>query len=162
MCAFSLPYLYLFIVARVKGKSSSRENKSLVYMNLHSTVAQKCHGNFNLFTAISIYSWQFQFTHGNFNYCLTVPVPVPVPYCTASQNASISVPHINSSIEATSKSYLLMLLVAVFLFLLKKKQKLWSHTKEHAIYGPSLRFVFCFLTEMKSDRSELIFRLVNA
>ena len=39
-------------------------------MNLHSTVAQKCHGNFNLFTAISIYSWQFQFTHGNFNYCL--------------------------------------------------------------------------------------------
>ena len=122
MCAFSLPYLYLFIVARVKGKSSSRENKSLVYMNLHSTVAQKCHGNFNLFTAISIYSWQFQFTHGNFNYCLTVPVPVP--YCTASQNASISVPHINSSIEATSKSCLLMLLVAVFLFLLKKKAKI--------------------------------------
>ena len=37
-------------------------------------------------------------------------------YCTASQNGSI--PHINPSIEATSKSCLLMLLVAVFLFLL--------------------------------------------
>ena len=57
-----LPYLYLFIVVRVKGKSSSRENKSLVYINLHSTVAQKCHGNFNLFTAV-----YFNFTHGNFN-----------------------------------------------------------------------------------------------
>ena len=38
------------------------------------TVAQKCHGNFNLFTAISIYSrqfqfysQQFQFAHDNFN-----------------------------------------------------------------------------------------------
>ena len=76
-----LPYLYLCIVTRVKGKSFSRENKSLVYVNLHSTVAQKCHdnfnfvhgnfnfthGNFNLFTAISIYSRQFQFAHGNFN-----------------------------------------------------------------------------------------------
>ena len=31
------------------------------------TVAQKCHGNFNLLTAISIYSRQFQFAHGNFN-----------------------------------------------------------------------------------------------
>ena len=37
-------------------------------------MAQKCHGNFNLFTAISILlkaisicSRQFQFTHGNFN-----------------------------------------------------------------------------------------------
>ena len=27
---------------------------------------QFTHGNFKLFTAISIYSWQFQFTHGNF------------------------------------------------------------------------------------------------
>ena len=76
-----LPYLCLCIVTRVKGKSFSRENESLVYVNLHSTVAQKCHdnfnfvhgnfnfthGNFNLFTAISIYSRQFQFTHGNFN-----------------------------------------------------------------------------------------------
>ena len=26
----------------------------------------------------------------------------------------------------------------------KKEQKWWSHTKEHAIYGPSLRFIFCF------------------
>ena len=62
----------------------------------------------------------------------------------------------------------------------KKKQKLWSHTKEHAIYGPGLRLVFCFfmrtvrsqtgtkatrvgsVTEMKLDRSEFIFRSVNA
>ena len=35
---------------------------------LISTVAQKCHGNFNLLMAISICWWQFQFTHGNFNY----------------------------------------------------------------------------------------------
>ena len=27
---------------------------------------QFTHGNFNLLTAISIYSWQFQFTHSNF------------------------------------------------------------------------------------------------
>ena len=79
---------------------------------------QFAHSNFNLLTAISICSRQFQFAHGNFNYCLTVPVP----YCTASQNASISIPHINSSIEATSRSCLLMLLVAVFLFLLKKSK----------------------------------------
>ena len=32
------------------------------------TVAQKCDGNLNLFTAISICSRQFQFTHGNFNF----------------------------------------------------------------------------------------------
>ena len=90
-----LPYLYLCIVARAKGKSFSRENKSLVYVNLHSTVAQKCHenfnfvhgnfnfthsnfnlftafqfthGNFNLLTAISTCSREFQFTHGNFNF----------------------------------------------------------------------------------------------
>ena len=30
-----------------------------------STVAQKCHGNFNLLTAISIYSRKFQPVHGN-------------------------------------------------------------------------------------------------
>ena len=30
-------------------------------------VAQKCQGNFNLLTAISICSGQFQFAHGNFN-----------------------------------------------------------------------------------------------
>ena len=40
---------------------------------LISTVAQKCHGNFNLLMAISncsrqfqFTSWQFQFTRGNF------------------------------------------------------------------------------------------------
>ena len=33
-----------------------------------STVAQKCHGNFNLLTAISICSRQFQFAHGSFNF----------------------------------------------------------------------------------------------
>ena len=38
-----------------------------VLENLEGTVAQKCHGNFNLFTAISICSRQFQFVHGNFN-----------------------------------------------------------------------------------------------
>ena len=32
-----------------------------------STVAQKCHSNFNFLTAISICSGQFQFAHGNFN-----------------------------------------------------------------------------------------------
>ena len=71
-----------------------------------------------------------------------------------------------------------MLLVAVPIFA-KKKQKWWSHTKEYAIYGPGLRFGFCFTcmrtvrsqtgtkvtcvgstTEMKSDWSEFIFRPV--
>ena len=51
-------------------------------MTVKTTVAQKCHGNFNLFTAISdsltaisisltaisICSRQFQFAHGNFNF----------------------------------------------------------------------------------------------
>ena len=32
------------------------------------TVAQKCHGNFNFLTAISICSRQFQFAHGSFNF----------------------------------------------------------------------------------------------
>ena len=32
-----------------------------------STVAQKCHSNFNFLTAISVFSGQFQFAHGNFN-----------------------------------------------------------------------------------------------
>ena len=38
----------------------------------------------------------------------------------------------------------------------KKKQKWWSHTKEHAIYGPGLRFVICFTDEngTVSDRHE--------
>ena len=50
--------------------------------------------------------------------------------------------NVNPSIEATSKSCLLMLLVAVFLFLLtERKQKWWSHTKEHVIHGPGLRFL---------------------
>ena len=31
------------------------------------TVVQKCHGNFNLLTAISTCSREFQFVHGNFN-----------------------------------------------------------------------------------------------
>ena len=34
----------------------------------NTTVAQKCHGNFNLLTAISICSRQFQFAHGRFNF----------------------------------------------------------------------------------------------
>ena len=45
-----------------------------LHVELNSTVAQKCHGNFNLttafsisLTAISIWSRQFQFDHGNFN-----------------------------------------------------------------------------------------------
>ena len=60
----------------------------------------------------------------------------------------------------------------------KKKQKWWSQTKKHATYGPGLRFVFLFYIrtvrfqtrtkvtrvgsaiEMKSDRSEFIFRPV--
>ena len=69
-------------------------------------------------------------------------------YCTASQNGSI--PHINSSIEATSncsKSCLLMLLVAVLLFLLRKGKNGGADTKKHAIYGPGLGFVFCFIWE---------------
>ena len=32
------------------------------------TVAQKCHGNFNLLTAFLICSRLFQFAHGNFNF----------------------------------------------------------------------------------------------
>ena len=61
-----------------------------------------------------------------------------------------------------------------------KKQKRWSHSKEHAIYGPGLRFFFVLMymrtvrsqtgtkvtrvgsaTEMKSDRSEFIFRPIQ-
>ena len=58
----------------------------------------------------------------------------------ASQNGSI--PHINPSIEATSKSCLLMLMVAVFLFLLRKSKNGRAIPKEQAINGPGLRFVF--------------------
>ena len=49
----------------VWGKNSSNMKR----FNRHSiyTVAQKCHGNFNLLTATSICSRQFQFLHGNFN-----------------------------------------------------------------------------------------------
>ena len=32
------------------------------------TASSKCHGNFNLLTAISIYLRLFQFTYGNFNF----------------------------------------------------------------------------------------------
>ena len=39
-----------------------------------TTVAQKCHGNFNLFTAISICSRQFQFAHGNFNLLTAISI----------------------------------------------------------------------------------------
>ena len=39
-----------------------------------STVAQKCHGNFNLLTAISICSRQFQFAHGSFNLLTAVSI----------------------------------------------------------------------------------------
>ena len=112
-------------------------------ISIYSRQFQFVHGNFNSLTAISIYSRQFQFAHGNFNYCLTVSVPVP--YCTVSQNASISIPHINSSIEATSKSCLLMLLVAVFLFLLKKSKNcgairrnmlsLWTRSEIRFLFG---------------------------
>ena len=42
---------------------------------------KKCHGNFNLFTAISIlltaisiYLWQFQFAHGNFNLLMAISI----------------------------------------------------------------------------------------
>ena len=38
------------------------------------TVAQKCHGNFNLLTAISICSRQFQFAHGSFNWLTAVSI----------------------------------------------------------------------------------------
>ena len=37
-----------------------------------STVAQKCHSNFNLLTAISICSGQFRFAHGNFNFLTAI------------------------------------------------------------------------------------------
>ena len=38
------------------------------------TVTQKCHGNFSLFTAISICSRQFQFAHGNFNLFTAISI----------------------------------------------------------------------------------------
>ena len=41
---------------------------------LISTVAQKCHGNFNLLMAISNCSRQFQFTHGNFNLLMAISI----------------------------------------------------------------------------------------
>ena len=57
-------------------KSVSTPKFEAVKINSKLSVAQKCHGNINLFTAISIlltrqfqfYSRQFQFTHGNFNF----------------------------------------------------------------------------------------------
>ena len=185
-----------------------------------STVAQKCHGNFNLLTAISICSRQFQFVHGNFNllkaisicsqqlqqqfhfahgnfnlltaisifsrqcysifrfahYLSTMAADSDVAtkhqlkhkiespylksifftaprkllalsnnfiYCTASQNGAI--PHINLSIEA--KVLFTDVIGSSLPIFAKKEQKWWSHTKEHAIYGPSLRFIFCFTWE---------------
>ena len=97
-------------------------------------------------------------------------------YCTASQNGAI--PHIYPSIETTSKACLLIVIGNSVPIFAKKKQKWWSQTKKHATYGPGLRFVFLFYirtvrfqtrtkvtrvwsaTEMKSDRSEFIFRPV--
>ena len=92
--------------------------------------------------------------------------------CIASQNGSI--PHINLSIEVASKSCLQMLLVAVLLFLLsksknggairKKKSYLWTVMVRFLFYPRTVRKLTCFgsATEMKSDRSEFIFRSVNA
>ena len=37
-------------------------------------MAQKCHGYFKLFTAISICSRQFQFAHGNFNLLTAISI----------------------------------------------------------------------------------------
>ena len=37
-----------------------------------STVAQKCHGNFNFITAISISPRQFQLCHGSFNFTTAI------------------------------------------------------------------------------------------
>ena len=49
------------------------------------------------------------------------------------------------SIEATSTSF----------FLLKPKQKSWSHTKKHAIYGPGVRFIsILYENYTVSDRYE--------
>ena len=98
-------------------------------------------------------------------------------YCTASQNGSI--PHINPSIEATSKSCLLMLLVAVFLFLLRKSKNGGAIRRNMLFMDPVWDSFFVLYengtvrsqtgtkvtrvrsaTEMKSDRSEFIFRSV--
>ena len=46
------------ILGKMKSECSYQE----------STVALKCHGNFNFITAISISPRQFQFHHGNFNF----------------------------------------------------------------------------------------------
>ena len=51
------------------GKTRSVENRSV-----ENTVAQKCHGNFNLLTAISIYSRLFQFTHDNSNLLTAISI----------------------------------------------------------------------------------------
>ena len=37
-------------------------------------MAQKCHGNFSLLTAISICSQQFQFAHGNFSLLTAISI----------------------------------------------------------------------------------------
>ena len=93
-------------------------------------------------------------------------------YRTASQNGAIR--HINTSIEATSRSCLLMLLVAVFL----RKSKMVEPYEGtcHLWTRSEIRFLFYMRTvrsqtgakvtrvgsetEMKSDRSEFIFRSV--
>ena len=48
--------------------NSPRWDCKSVQVSHPCTVAQKCHGNFNLLTAISICSRQFQFAHGSFNF----------------------------------------------------------------------------------------------
>ena len=46
-----------------------RNNQQYCQLSLPKvTVAEKCHGNFNLFTAISIYSRQFQFYSQQFQF----------------------------------------------------------------------------------------------
>ena len=88
-------------------------------------------------------------------------------YCTASQNGAI--PHIYPSIEATSKACLLMLLVTVFLFLLRKSKNGGAKRRNMLLmfYIRTVRFQnrtkvtrVGSATEMKSDRSEFIFRPV--
>ena len=48
--------------------------KNLFRHRRSNTVAQKCHGIFNLLTAISICSRQFQFAHGNFNLLTAISI----------------------------------------------------------------------------------------
>ena len=64
---FIIPMLCHFTI-NIKSRECAKYEAVII------TVAQKCHGNFNLLTAISTCSRQFQFVHGNFNLFTAISI----------------------------------------------------------------------------------------